>query len=42
LPLEVRIVLPPFLYVFAFALRPVGHAGRINSSALRRRSVRGG
>ena len=42
LPLEVKIVPPHFLDVFAFAQRPVGHAGRRNSSALRRRSVRGG
>ena len=42
LPLEVKIVPSPFLDVFAFAQRPVGHAGRRNSSALRRRLVRGG
>lgn len=40
LPLEVKIVPPHFLDVFAFAQRPVGHVGRRNSSALRRRSVR--
>ena len=42
LPLEVKIVPPPFLDVFAFAQRPVGHAGRRSSSVPRRRSVRGG
>ena len=42
LPIEVKIVPSPFLDVFAFVQRPVGHTGRRNSSVLRRRAVRGG